>query len=392
MAGQMKRIIKFLWPGDKKKLSHFLFVLKEKLYRRGMVSAVNFLIHIFSNRARAEDRRIIGIWDFEHGNLALGTLMDLQLRLLCMAYLNKVSKIDIAFVFSPITSAKFASYITPSNLHYHMLSEMFPLLKINPLLGSVFFFDSRDSFEKFFLKNKNKYHSFPSYFDYVNGRGPVKENYMFMEKFYSKKGFMPEFVFNETTVAWTKAFIKKYVGDKAMITVNLRLNRFFSSNRNSDIQTWIEFFEYAKKNNPDATFVVLGRKNEVSELSACSNVIFSKDHGAGIEQELSLIKHSLFHMGMLSGPVTLALCSENIPYIIINFKHPDTRYHLPWANPNKFLPWRNKTLQRLVWGKETTEILIEEFKDLMRRLDKEEWKKKLDLDRARLEVLEWPYL
>ena len=191
---------------------------------------------------------------------------------------------------------------------------------------------------------------------------------------------------------WTKAFIKKYAKDKYLIAVNLRLNPFFDADRNASLSVWRKLFVYCLEKHPEVMFVVLGRKNEIAEELRLPNVIFAQDHDINIQHTLSFIKHSLFYMAISSGPATFALLSEDIPYTIVSFRAPDISYNYNWFKPGSILPWQNKEVQKLVWERESPELLIREFNDLMYKTDKKKWIKKLDLENVDESILEWPYL
>ena len=139
-------------------------------------------------------------------------------------------------------------------------------------------------------------------------------------------------------------------------------------------------------------FVILGRKSEITEELRLSNVIFSQDFNIDMQHTLSFIELSLFYMANSSGPSTFALLSKNIPYTIVNFRAPDMNYSYSWFNPGTFLPWQNKELQRLIWKKDTSEVLIKEFDNLFGKVDKEKWKKELDLNKVDESILDWPHL
>ena len=339
-----------------------------------------------------KQKRLLGVWDVKSTNVAVGILIEFQIRLLCEAYEKKLDKIDIAFVYDaekPTVQPKF-SFINASNFHYH-LSELIPILNTNPKLGSVFFFDHHDEFEKFLIKNQDQYDICPPIFDYMSGLRSDKDVFNIMRNFYFKNKFLPKLEFKEATSQWAKAFIKKYVGDKLAVTVNLRFNPKFTAGRNAKIEAWKEFFTYCGKDASDVKFVILGRQNEIGEkLKGLSNVIFSKDCNTNIEQDLALMAHSFFYMGITSGPASFPSLSTDIPYILTNYTMPNTPYAF-WLKHGEMLPWQNEEIQRVTWEPETKEWLIEEFEKLYGKLDKDEWRNKLQLNMTDEKSLSWPY-
>jgi hypothetical protein len=351
-------------------------------------------IHIFGVDEKTNEKRILGIWDLESSSLAIGDLIDFLIPLLCQADFKNAKKIDIVFVYNPekpMATPKFSSFINASNLHYH-LAEIIPILNTVPKLGSVFFFDSHAHFECFLAENSARYYMKPSFAEYLNGVSAKTRGWALIRNFYLKKKFVPKLKFKPTTIKWAGAFIKKNVGTKLMVTVNLRFNSQYTLDRDSNLEAWSELFEYSKEKNPDVMFVVLGRKGQFGDrFNNFSNVIFSKDYNTNIEQDLALIQQALFHMGTTSGPTSLAFLSEDIPYVITSFRVSDRINNL-WLKPESGFPWHNKELQRLLWDKESGNLLIKEFENLLGKVDKTEWRRRLNLEEINCSILEWPYI
>ncbi len=62
-----------------------------------------------------------------------------------------------------------------------------------------------------------------------------------------------------------------------------------------------------------------------------------------------------------------------------------------WLKPGKNFPWRNPEFHRLIWDGEKYD-LIKEFEQMFNILDKEKWRKDLNLNNIDETVLEWPYI
>src|SRR3989344_6213524 len=194
-----------------------------KYYVKNKILTIFSVFSYFLSKKELPEKRILGIWDIEKSNLALGVLIEFFTRLLCQAELKNKRKIDIAFVYdsvSPVTSPKFSQYINASNLHYH-LAEIIPILNTAPKLGSVLFFDSHSNFEYFLAENGGRYHAEPSFSEYLKGVTAIERNFTIIRDFYLKKKFVPQLEFKQTTIKWARAFIKKYVSDKLMVSINL---------------------------------------------------------------------------------------------------------------------------------------------------------------------------
>jgi len=264
---------------------------------------------------------------------------------------------------------------------------------MNPKLGSVFVFNSKEGFDSFLEQHVKEYLLCPSLFHYINEGGASLGNYLFVRNFYQKKKYLPQFIFKPNIAFWAKAFIKKYVGDKYAVTINLRMNPFFGESRNSDIPSWRHLFEYCHKNYPKVVFLLLARQNEAPEdLKNMLNVVFVKDHQTTMEQDMSLVKHSLFHMGVVSGPTSFVFFTDNIPCCVFRLEMNDRSYNYRWFRPGTQFPWFKNNLQKLVWGKETSESLVKEFEHLFKNTNKESWQKEITMAKAPDHILQWPYV
>ena len=372
------------------------YVAYQRWYRTKFLGAFNFARYMAIKRPNINnsEKKILAITDFKAVGFALGSFIEFQTRLLCEAYLNEINKIDFAFVYNPkkpVNHWKDASWVNSDNFHLHF-ADLIPLLNINPKLGSAFVFNSHNDFESFLKINSKNYILLPSLFNYVNKNKIARGNFGFIRNFYLKHKFLPKLEISDFVSLWTRAFIKKYVKGKYLIAVNLRSNPLFDDERNAAVDTWEQFFTHCFKKHPDVIFVILGRKNEITEKLKSPNVIFAQDHNINIQHTLSFIKHSLFYMATSSGPASFAILSTDIPYINIRFRAPDISYNYNWFKPGTVLPWQNKEFQKLIWGKETPQLLIKEFEDLLGKVDKEKWKKELELDNIDSSILDWPFL
>ncbi len=376
------------------------YVVYQRWYKMNFLGFFHLVSYMIKKRSKIptveKEKRILGINDFKVTDVAVGNMLEFQIRLLCEAHLRKVDKIDMALVYnpeSPVGHWKYTSWINKDNFHYH-LAELFPLLNVNPKLGSVFIFNSKDELESFLAKNHSRYFICPSIFKYANNQSFARGYYRFLRRFYNKERFLSEIELPEAANLWVRAFIKKYIKDRYLVAVNLRMNPFFAQHRNAKIGAWVDFFDYCSKKHKNIAFIILSRKSEIpKEFQKLPNLIFAQDYNTNIQHTFGFIKYSLFYMATSSGPASFAILSENIPYIIVSFHAPDISYNYNWwFKSDNLLPWQNKELQKLIWERETPELLIKEFEDLLDKVNKEKWKKGLDLDNADESILDWPYL
>jgi len=300
--------------------------------------------------------RILGIWDVSRANLALGFFLEFQIRLMCAAAHPAFKKIDFVFVIDrarPVTNEKFSSWIKNYNLSWH-LGEMLGLLEINPDLGNIFLFDSPIQFENFLLSGK-------TYNKFSSGQ---ENNYLAVSNHYQKAGRLPRFIFPEII----KKEIKNFIGDRLAVAVGLRVNDFFSPQRNSNLAAWQELFQYAFKNYPQITFLILGRSGEFkNKISPLPNLIFVGDRHLNLIKQLALMEGSSFYMGTCGGLASFAFFSQFIPYLVTRFRPPKDDQQ-SWLKFGSALPWQDQAVQHLCWEEESKNLLIDKFEDLRQKL------------------------
>lgn len=370
------------------------YVLYNRWYRFYFLGMFNFVKYLSRTYGRGK-LKVLAFENFRNNSPALGSFLEFQMRSLCLSELHNIDTIDVALVYdlkSPLWDPKMSKWCSPSNFQLH-LYEILPLLNMNPRLGSVFVFNSRESFETFLSQHAKEYILCPSLFHYINKSGAAAGNYLFVRNFYLKKKYLPKFIFTPNIALWAKAFIKKYVGDKYAVTINLRVNPFFGERRNSDIPSWRHLFTYCLEKHPNVTFLILAHQNEVPEdFKHMPNFVFVKDYHTTMEQDMSLVKHALFHMGVMSGPTSFVNFTNDIPCCIFRTEMNDRSYNYNWFKPGTQFPWFNQHLQKLIWEKETPESLEKEFEHLFQNTDKKAWHQNVAIDDSQTSVLEWPYI
>jgi hypothetical protein len=120
------------------------------------------------------------------------------------------------------------------------------------------------------------------------------------------------------------------------------------------------------------------------------NIVFVKDYRTTMEQDMGLVKHGLFHMGVASGPTSLTNFADDIPYCVFRVELNDKSYNYKWFKPGTQYPW-HKDLQKLIWENETPESLVKEFEYLFQNTGKKAWQQNMAISNAEAGFLEWPY-
>lgn len=238
-------------------------------------------------------KRVLGVWDFGNGRAVIGDAIGFQGILLCLAEKHGVEKIDVVFVTPPPDSRNLFQ-VTQAALIQQIISTS----RLNPLLGSVFVFDSNEQFGCFFRRSSDDYLVFP------DPRQPFAtvSNWHHVTDFFDCFGRIPFLRSQAEDLAWAGSFIETHGGGRTVLTVNLRRNGR-DEDRNAPILVWQEFFCEMSKRYPSLYFIVVGSAHEIfPELRVYGNVLFVKEiYPTTLLQDLALIESGTAHVGHHSG-------------------------------------------------------------------------------------------
>ena len=259
---------------------------------------------VFSRAAvRAfEKRRVLGIYHFQEHAGFLGDMMEYLAILNVLRVQHRLEKIDLCYIDDPSNPNRPVSRarLESSPDFKRMLLELKALL---PHVGAVLHFDSDAGFERFFRAHYRRYvcwpqygylHTWPSSANYgrISPRGmPFPNTYAPLDHYFEKFGALPKLTCPPEALNWARAFVRQHVAPALPVAAQIRFNRD-SPRRNTDIEAWSGFFRRMSA-RADIKFVLLCLKDEiVPELRALSNVVYAKDHGSGILEDLALIQVS----------------------------------------------------------------------------------------------------
>ena len=310
-------------------------------------------------------RRLLLIYDFASQPFSVGDILIFQEASLVLREMHSLGEIDFAAVYEPakpVVADPAFSWIDPDSFLFH-LSSLLPVAQMNPHLGSLFLFNSHRQLESFIADNISYYHVWPTLPQYASRE--YLYNYCFNELFYSyyqQHGALPNLTSRPAALAWAKQFIEEHAPSSVSVTVQLRNNKVNPA-RNSNYDAWIAFFKHCGERYPVKFIVICGYSEVDPRLRHMKNVTVAKDYCTSVEQDLALIEAARMHMGASSGPGTMVLFSSK-PYCIFNWEANLSTIKGFVQDEHRYRFYLSRPYQNSIFGKETPDLLIAEFKRL----------------------------
>lgn len=327
-----------------------------------------------SNARHSSQKRILTIWDFRSQPYSIGDLLILQEVALILCHQHNVNLVDVCILAERFQPARpsFVSLNVNSHNYKELIISLFPVILTGQHIGAIYFFDSHCYLEKYVVDNIHRYCVWPTGYLYATMEDLNLLSLTFICEFYKKYNFIPYLSFRTELVNWAKLFIKQHISPMIPIVIQLRNAKGYNPSRNSNIDAWLEFFQYCENRFP-VTFIIICAKSEVEEqLRSLSNILIAKDFDTTIDQDLALIYCAAAYMGMSSGPSTVAVFTSK-PYSIFKAhldSYPnDLRVKHQWGENFVF----SNEHQRWISGIETSPILIDEFSRLLSIIDVPFW-------------------
>jgi len=282
-----------------------------------------------------------------------------------------IDTVDFAVVYDSGSSSQLNLFTKETFPFY--LASVLPIAQINQYLGSLFIFDSHAHLERFVADNMNYYQVWPPAWYFAQGDQNAFIMNEVIDRYFKKWGTIPSLSCRQFLVDWAQNFYREHVFPQIPVTVQIRNNPSSEPHRNSNMESWLQFFHFCKDKYP-VKFIVVCSISEVDpRLRECPNVILAKDHHTGIEQDLVLIQTAAIHTGASSGPSAVAMFNSK-PYLIVNM---DLDPHKPFrglVRDGPFLRYNFAApLQRYAKGTETVELLVEEFAKMWASVDATHW-------------------
>lgn len=328
------------------------------------------------------ERRILGIYHFQEHAGYLGDVMEFLVVLNTLREEHGLQEVDVCYIDDPsnpnqpITRARIESSAG-------MKDMMVSLRALLPAPGTTYRFNSDAAFEIFFRSHYRQYrswprygflHSWPSRVNYTriaDHGSPYPNTYAPLDRFYHARGYLPKISCPPAAMEWAHSFIRKHVSPAVPITAQVRFNPD-SQYRNTELGPWKTFFTRMQA-RLDIKFIVICRREEiVPELRGLSNVVYAKDHGSDVLQDLALVQASHFSMFPDSGFCTFPwFCGlPSLYFGRTKFEFPQRRMQDAAGDGLRFL----SPFQRRIWGEYTAASLDEAFWSLWKDLDAAGWK------------------
>jgi hypothetical protein len=357
--------------------------LRRSIFLRRVKRFIGFLswlrlIPSFYNvvlKKQNKDRRLLVIYDLSSQPFSIGEILVTQEAALVLRENEGIDLVDFALVYDlkhPVADSVHKS-ITENNYGYH-LSSVLPAAQVNQHLGSYFVFNSHLQLQRFIADNNDLYYVWPSAWQFAT------REYLYYEVFnnllynyYKKNKTIPHLSCHPLFIEWARGFFRQHVFPDVSVSVNIRNNNIFHQHRNTNMEAWLDFFQYCEGRYP-VKFVVVCALSEIDDrLRQHKNVLLAKDFHTGIEQDLSLIQTSIFHMGASSGVEVMAVFNSK-PYLSTNTGLIPNLYKDIIHDEGFLRFFFSGSLQRFALGTETAELLIAEFDRMWAAVDVDAWK------------------
>lgn len=319
-------------------------------------------------------RRLLVVYDLSNQPISIGDVLLVQAGALVLQEQYGFSQIDFAFAYDTDGDQLNAAFpdVTPANIAAHV-SSLLSVVQVNPFFGSLLAFSSKIDLLKFAADNEDRYFVWPGRLAFTLGKYPYLEVLnKLVYPYHKRTGRVPHLRCRHYLQVWASAFFRAHVYPRVPVVVLFRNNKGWGLSRNLDPEIWLTFFEHCRARYP-ITFVVVCARSEMDpRFRGCPNVVFSKDYGTGIEQDLALIEGAPLMLGSSSGPATMAIFSDK-PYFLVNSDIRDWEYRGAVRNGSFVrLPFATE-FQTFHTGRESPELLIQEFDRMWSGIEVGKW-------------------
>jgi hypothetical protein len=360
----------------KNKLNVYLKIINYKVfpYYFDIVQLKCYLKKLFSTKKT--NVQILGIMDYTRQPSALGDTTIFFQNLFLLKNIYNAKKINLCIVEDSNTIKK-------SDQKKIWIKKIFSLI---PDLNNVYRFSNHSDFMKFRLDNANKYICFP------NRKGQLQCDARPLYDYFKKNGSIPKMIVDEISLKWAKKIIKKHVGLKKLIVVQIRNSmgiknseefsikikgRKGSALRDSNLPEWQKFFE--NLDNEKYRVICVCTEDEIIPSWRDNDlVLFSKDLGADVLKDFALIQCSYISLFPASGMFQFGFFCGT-PSIIFNMvvgywmNKSDPIYQLNGVLQDYDQFIYQSDYQKIVWEKEKFKSINYHFNELVGKLNNNQY-------------------
>ncbi len=329
----------------------------------------------WTSESRSEGKSILFIYDFNTQPFSVGDILTAQAASLALAKFNGCETVDLAFIYSadnPAIDAPDYKYMNVGEFYFHLM-PLITVLQVNPLLRSLFIFDSKKRLEKHIVDNSDRYLVWPTVGMHASGEYLFYScmNSLFVDHF-NLYGNPPYLESSQPTKLWAESFIEDAAhGVEIRISLQIRLNPYNIA-RNSVIPAWGALFQKLEQLKIHVIFFVVCGLNELpKEWVIYKNVVLVKLNHTSLEQDLAVIGACDYHMGASSGPAMVAILGSK-PYRLYGYDGDESRLRclvnefgrqrFSFSAPNQYLLRRREDADILL-----ADVL--EMTDISKRLE-----------------------
>lgn len=276
---------------------------------------VEFLNKIVPNK------KLLAVYDFATQPFSLGDVLYFVAGATTLAHNYHSPAIDYIFISDPSRQPQDPIFNGLQSNDNHLLNatKLLPIALLSNKIGSLIILNSFEDFKTFYQDNQSRYILWPSPQEIIARKYMYYDIGKLLTSYHRAHHKLPEiFSIPGETQKWVFDFFKTQVGDCIPVTINIRNNKQFHQDRNSDIDQLLELFRLTQ--DVPIKFIIICSQSEIDDrFLNLQNVIVAKSFNTSIIQDLALIHYSQMHTGAAAGPCTMAALNDK-PYFVYNIQ------------------------------------------------------------------------
>jgi hypothetical protein len=310
------------------------------------------------------NKKLLAVYDLATQPFSVGDTLLFVAGATAMAHNYQSTEIDYIFISDPSVQPQDPIFkdMLSNNNHLLNATKVSPIALLSDKIGSLLIFNSFEDFKTYYNDNHSRSLLWPSsqeiaarkymHYDILKMLTSYRRSHQALPQFFTIPGEIQK---------WVSNFFKTHAGNCIPVTINIRNNKKFHLERNSDIDQLLELFRLTQ--NVPIKFIIICSQAEIDDrLLNFSNVVVAKNFRTSIIHDLALIYYAQMHLASASGPVTMAVLN-NKPYIVYNNQGMIPHLSLygdsfriidqdkavyGFAAPNQYLRFRQQTAETML--------------------------------------------